>query len=68
MNERNGKKSLEAMLGKVKVFEKAKKYESAIQLLSEAAVCYPNFRPALIEKSKIHIANNEWDQALDAVQ
>jgi len=30
MNERNGKKSLEAMLGKVKVFEKAKKYESAI--------------------------------------
>jgi len=56
------------MLGKVKVFEKAKKYESAVQLLSEASVCYPNFKPAIIEKSKIHIANNEWDQAHDAVQ
>jgi hypothetical protein len=29
-NERMGKKSLEAMLGKTKVYEKAKKYDQAI--------------------------------------
>jgi len=49
------------------VFEKAKKYESAVQLLSEASVIYPNFTPAIIEKSKIYIANNEWDQANDTI-
>jgi len=67
-SEENGKKSLEAMLGKVKVFEKVKKYDAAIQILSEACVCFPNFKPAVIEKAKIHIANNEWDQASDAIQ
>jgi uncharacterized protein HemY len=36
--------------------------------LSEACVVFPNFRPAVIEKAKIHIANNEWDQASDAIQ
>lgn len=56
------------MLGKVKVFEKVKKYDAAIQILSEACVCFPSFRPGFIEKAKIHISNNEWDQAQDAIQ
>jgi hypothetical protein len=60
-NERMGKKSLEAMLGKTKVFEKAKKYDQAIQVLSEASVLFPNFTPCVIEKAKIHMINNEWD-------
>lgn len=68
MNDRNGKKSLEAMLGKVKVFEKVKKYDAATQILSEASVVYPKFLPVVIEKSKIYIANNEWEQASDAIQ
>lgn len=36
--------------------------------MSEACVCFPNFRPAQIEKAKIHISNNEWDQAQDLIQ
>lgn len=43
------------MLGKAKVLEKAKKYEMAIQVLSEASVCFPNFKPAMVEKAKLHI-------------
>ena len=65
--EAQGRKSLEAMLGKAKVLEKLKKYESAINLLSEACVCYPNFKPAMIEKAKIHMQNSEWDLAVDLV-
>ena len=67
-NEENNKKSLEALLGKVKLFEKVKKYDNALQILSEACVCFPHFAPAMIEKAKLHIANNEWDQASDAIQ
>ena len=67
-NEKAGKKSLDAMLGKSKVFEKGKKYEQALQVLSEASVMFPNSMPVVIEKSKIHMINNEWDQALDACQ
>lgn len=28
---------------------------------------YPNFKPALIEKGKIHIQNGEWDNAVECV-
>jgi hypothetical protein len=31
------------MLGRAKVFEKAKKYEAALEILSEACVCFPHF-------------------------
>ena len=36
-------------------------------MLSEICVCYPQFQPAEIEKSKIHIYNGEWDQALENI-
>ena len=65
--EHDGKKSLEALLGKAKVLEKAKKYEMGITVLSEACVVFPNFKPAHVEKAKLHILNNEWDQAIDSV-
>ena len=65
--ENNNKKSLEALLGKAKVLEKAKKYEMGITVLSEASVVFPHFKPALVEKAKLHMLNNEWDQAVDAV-
>ncbi len=65
--EQNNKKQLEAMLGRAKVFEKAKKYESAVEVLSEACICFPNFLPAVIEKSKLHHYNGEFEQSLDTI-
>jgi hypothetical protein len=55
------------MLGRAKVFEKAKKYDGALEMLSEVSVAFKNFNPALIEKSKIHIFNGDWDQALETI-
>ena len=66
--EENNKKALEAMLGKAKIYERVKNFDSAIQVLSEACVCFPQFSPAMIEKTKLHILNNEWDQASDSIQ
>lgn len=55
------------MLGRAKVFEKAKKYEAGVEVLSEACVCFPTFLPAIVEKAKQHHYNGEFDQSLDAV-
>ena len=65
--EQNGKKHLEAMFGRAKVFEKAKKYESAVDILSETCICFPNFLPSVIEKAKLHHQNGEFEQSLDAI-
>jgi tetratricopeptide (TPR) repeat protein len=55
------------MLGRAKFFEKLKKYEDALECLSEISVCFPNFQPAVIEKSKCHILSGEWDQAVETI-
>ena len=70
LNEEEGgnHKYLEAMLGRAKVYEKQKKYDVALEILSEVSVCYKSFNPAFIEKSKIHIFNGDWDQALETIQ
>lgn len=69
LNEEEGgnHKFLEALIGKAKVFEKGKKYEDCLEVLSEITVCHPTFTSALIEKAKIHIQNSEWDQAMEMI-
>jgi hypothetical protein len=52
---------LESMLGKAKVHEKQKKYDLALETLSEIAIQNANFFPALLEKTKIHMVNGDWE-------
>ena len=63
LNEEQGgnHKFLEALIGRAKFFEKAKKYDIALEVLSEICVNYKSFLPGFIEKSKIHINNGDWD-------
>ena len=49
------------MLGKAKVFEKSKKYDAALETLSEIAIQNADFFPALLEKTKIHMVNGDWE-------
>ena len=56
------------MLGRAKVFEKIKKYDVALEILSEVSITYSSFLPALIEKARIHIFNGDWEQALETIQ
>ena len=56
------------MLGRAKVFEKLKKYDVALEILSEVSITYKDFMPALIEKSRIHIFNGDWEQSLETIQ
>jgi uncharacterized protein HemY len=56
------------MLGRAKTCEKAKKYDAALETLSEIAIQNQDFFPALLEKTKIHMVNGDWEQALETVQ
>lgn len=67
-NEGHHAKHLETMLGKAKVYEKSKKYDLALETLSEIAIQNKDFFPALLEKTKIHMVNGDWEQALETVQ
>lgn len=55
------------MIGRAKVFEKVKKYDIALEILTEISITYKEFMPALIEKSRIHIFNGDWEQALETI-
>jgi len=56
------------MLGRAKVYEKMKNYNAALEILSETSVSHRSFLPVLIEKSKVHIFNGDWELALETIQ
>jgi hypothetical protein len=56
------------LLGRAKFFEKVKKYEISLEILSEIGIICKNFNPGLIEKAKIHIFNGDWEQGLETIQ
>jgi hypothetical protein len=70
LNEEEGgnKRFLEAMLGRAKVYEKMKNYNASLEILSETSVSHREFLPVLIEKSKVHIFNGDWELALETIQ
>ena len=48
------------MLGKAKVYEKSKKYDLALETLSEIAIQNKDFFSALLVKTKIRMVNGDW--------
>ena len=65
--EGGNRKQLEALLGRAKIFEKGKKFEQALEALSEACICFPDFQPAQIEKVKVHILHGEWENTFEVL-
>ena len=69
LNEEEGgnKRFLEAMLGRAKVYEKMKNYNASLEILSETSVSHKDFLPCLVERSKVHIFNGDWELALGTI-
>ncbi len=51
-----------------KTLELAKKLKDALNVLNDTVALYKEFLPALIEKAKLLIHLNEWEQVTDTVQ
>jgi tetratricopeptide repeat protein 21B len=70
LSEEDGGNSrhLEGLLGKSAYYEKTKKYNLAIEVITDVTISYKDFEPANIIKAKLHIISTEWDLVLETIQ
>ena len=59
--------NLEALMGRAKIMELRRNLPAAVEAVTEAYVKFSWFMPALIEKTRLLIALNDWDQAMENV-
>lgn len=60
-------RNIEALFGKAKYFELCGNYDDAKDTLSALVVCYGKFAPPFIEKSKVELAVQDWEQADETI-
>lgn len=63
-----GVKSPDALFGKAKYLELRRSFELALDITSRAVVSYSNFLPGLIEKMKLQLALQDWEQSIDTAR
>ena len=61
-------KDLEALLGKAVCLERTQQFAPALELLNQVVVGYPWFLPALVEKARLLLALDDWEQAMETAQ
>ncbi|CAL4164059.1 unnamed protein product, partial [Meganyctiphanes norvegica] len=59
-------KHMDSLFGKAKHYESQGKYSESMDTLNLLVVSLPGFTPPLVEKIKVHLAEQDWDQCLDA--
>ncbi|XP_065838597.1 tetratricopeptide repeat protein 21B-like [Oscarella lobularis] len=59
---------LDALLGKAKYFETKFNYSGALECVNKAVVSYPGLVPALVEKMKLQLCLQEWEQSVETAQ
>ncbi|KAL5508937.1 hypothetical protein EMCRGX_G004203 [Ephydatia muelleri] len=61
-------KSLDAMLGKARYYLSRHNFSHALDLLNQAVASYPGCVPALLDKMKVQLALQYWEQAMETTQ
>jgi len=56
------------MFGKAQCLVLQQNYGLALDLMNQAVVMVNNFLPAIIEKMKMQLAMNDWEQVIDSAQ
>ena len=60
-------RNIEAIFGKAKFYSVMGQFDEAIELLNQLIVVYQNFSPPLVEKMKVQLCLQDWDQADETV-
>ena len=63
-----GTKDIDALLGKAKFMELHRNFTTALELINQVVVSFPNFLPGLLEKMKVQLALQDWDLTLETAQ
>ena len=57
---------MDALFGKAKLYENRSNYKEAMETLNLLVVAYPGFTAPLIEKAKVNLSEQDWDQCLES--
>ncbi|KAM7105392.1 tetratricopeptide repeat protein 21B [Molossus nigricans] len=57
-----------ALLGKAQCLEMRQNYLGALETVNQIIVNFPNFLPAFVQKMKLQLALQDWDQTIDTAQ
>ncbi len=60
-----GAPDVEALLGKARCLELRHNFSGALELINRAIITYPELLPALVEKMKIQLQLQDWEQMVD---
>lgn len=61
-------KIAEALFGKSKFYFNRYNFSHSLDVLNQLVATYEGFLPALIEKMKVQLALQDWDQAVETAQ
>ncbi|EDO49516.1 predicted protein, partial [Nematostella vectensis] len=61
-------KNLDALFGKARYLQLKNNFSGALDTVNQAVVAYPECIPALIEKMRLQLALQDWDQTLETAQ
>ncbi|CAH1774388.1 unnamed protein product [Owenia fusiformis] len=64
----DGVKDMDALFGKAKFFEQRRNFTGALELLNTAVVNFQSFIPPLIEKMKVQLALQDWENVMETAQ
>ncbi len=53
------------MLGKARHMALRHNYSGGLDMVNNAVVSYPGFMPALVEKMRMQLSLQDWEQTLD---
>ena len=61
-------KLAEALFGKARFYVQRYNFTHALDTLNQVVAGYPGFLPALIEKMKVQLTLQDWEQAVETAQ
>ncbi|XP_063424970.1 tetratricopeptide repeat protein 21B-like [Mytilus trossulus] len=64
----DGSRDIDALFGKAKYYEMRHNFTGALDLVNQVIVNYPAFLPALVEKMRLQLALQDWDQSIETAQ
>lgn len=65
---RDGSRNIDALFGKARFFELRHNYSGALELINQVVVNFQGFLPAFVEKMKLQLALQDWDQTIEGAQ
>ena len=55
-------------MGKIEYFKMKNNFTGALEISNQLIVMYPDFYPGLMEKMRVLIALQDWEQAMETSQ